>query len=168
MLIKQDDSWRRSLGRGTLTNKTEFPPTPRPVGHSHFYSRALSRRRFIQASGTAAGMLLLSPGFSMPARAAVPGNSPKPIPGGFTTPDTGSEVFHNFVPGVFDPLDTDRSGIFDFNGDIGFAVIDGAGTGRNTMTGATKRLRFEVDLRFMQGIYVGVDGRRRHGTFCLM
>ena len=29
-------------------------------------------------------------------------------------------------------------------------------------------LDYEVDLRFMQGEYVGEDGKRSHGTFCLI
>ena len=31
-------------------------------------------------------------------------------------------VFHNFAPGVFDPVDTDRSGIFDFHAHVSFDV----------------------------------------------
>jgi len=108
----------------------------------------------------------------MPARASVPGPTPKAIPGGFTADQLcglpATEIFHNFAPNVFDPPNTDRSGIFDFNGLIGYAVIDGTGTGRNTASGATTPLTFEVDLRFMQGVYVGEDGRHRHGTFCLI
>lgn len=83
-------------------------------------------------------------------------------------PSTSSEVFHNFAPHVFDPPNTDRSGIFDFKGDIGYAIIDGTGKGRNTRTGVRTPLSFEVDLRFMQGEYVGIDGRHRHATFCLI
>ena len=76
-------------------------------------------------------------------------------------------VFHNFAPGVFDPVDTDRSGIFDFHGQIGYAIIDGTGTGRSKKSAATP-LFFEVDLRFMRGAYVAEDGHRRHATFCLI
>ena len=108
----------------------------------------------------------------MPARASVPGPTPKAIPGGFTADQLcglpATEIFHNFAPNVFDPPNTDRSGIFDFNGLIGYAVIDGTGTGRNTVTGATTPLTFEVDLRFMQGVYAGEDGKNRHATFCLI
>jgi hypothetical protein len=105
----------------------------------------------------------------MPARASVPGATPKAIPGGFTAGFCGiseTEIFHNFAPNVFDLPNTDRSGIFDFNGHIGYAVIDGTGTG-HTSQGDTPH-SFEVDLRFMQGVYVGEDGRHRHGTFCLI
>jgi hypothetical protein len=106
----------------------------------------------------------------MPARASVPGATPKAIPGGFTAGFCGipeTEIFHNFAPNVFDPANTDRSGIFDFNGHIGYSVIDGTGTG-HTVHGDSTTLAFEVDLRFMQGVYVGEDGRHRHATFCVL
>jgi len=83
-------------------------------------------------------------------------------------PSSSTEIFHNFAPHVFDPPDTDRSGIFDFKGDVGYTIIDGTGTGRNTKTGGETPLSFEVDLRFMQGEYVGVDGKHRRATFCLI
>ena len=165
------DSSVRSLGRGARLQASRIGAPQHDPGHSHFWQRALSRRRFLQASSAAAGGLIIGAQGWMPARASVPGDTPKAIPGGFTAgfcglPDT--EVFHNFAPNVFDPPNTDRSGVFDFNGHIGYAVIDGAGTGHNTITNTTTPLLFEVDLRFMQGEYVGVDGRYRHATFCLI
>jgi hypothetical protein len=121
----------------------------------------------MQGTGAAASMLLLGSKGWMPASAAVPGSTPKAIPGGFTFPPL-TEVFHNFAPNVFDPPNTDRSGIFDFNGHIGYAIIDGTGTGLNTQTNTATPLAFEVDLRFMTGEYVSVDGKHRHSTFCLL
>ena len=126
---------------------------------------AVSRRQFVKTTAAAAGLLLASPWKA--AADTVPGSTPKPIPGGFQLFGPGTEVFHNFAPGVFDPLDTDRSGIFDFNGQIGYATIDGTGIGRSKK-GAATPLFFEVDLRFMRGAYIAEDGRRRHATFCLI
>ena len=60
------------------------------------------------------------------------------------------------------------SSIFDFDGDIGFAVVDGTGVGRDTTTGVETAYDYEVDLRFMQGKYIGKDGKHHHGTFCLI
>jgi hypothetical protein len=34
--------------------------------------------------------------------------------------------------------------------------------------GQERHLPFEVDLRFMKGEYVGLDGRKRHGAFALI
>ena len=161
---------RRISPRATPGRVALSPPVPgsRHRGHAHFWQRAFSRRRFIQ-TGAAAGLFLLGGGRWAPASAAVAGGTPKPIPGGFVFgPPVGDELFHNFAPGVFDPLNTDPSGIFDFNGHIGYAVVDGTGTGRNHSTHERTRLSFETDLRFMQGTYVAEDGRHRHGTFCLI
>ena len=33
------------------------------------------------------------------------------------------------------------------------------------INGTSRTLTFEMDNRFMQGTYVGVDGRRHQGTF---
>lgn len=90
------------------------------------------------------------------SRASCP--APKPIPGGFVF---AGELFHVFPPELgFEP-----SSIFDFQGSVGVADIIGTGTLRNTDTGAEARLEFRVDQRFMDGIYVGLDGRRHQGTF---
>ena len=136
-------------------------------GHVHFWDRAVSRRRFIQSTVIASGLLVARPRWASGEEQEVTGQTPKPIPGGFQPFGPGTEIFHNYAPGVFDPIDTDRSGIFDFNGNLGYATIDGTGTGKNG-AGETTPLLFEVDLRFMQGVYVGEDGRHRHATFALL
>ena len=133
------------------------------IGHRHFWQRAaMSRRGFLGAGMAATAGLLLTPSFAG-ADGAVTGATPSPIPGGFVF---DGKLFHNYAPGVFDAVDADPSGITDFNGHVGYAVIDGSGIGR-TASGPVP-LSYEVDLRFMQGVYVGVDGRRRRGTFCLI
>ena len=131
-------------------------------GHQHFWERAFSRRKFIQTTTAAAGILLGSTYAS--AQEEVTGATPKPIPGGF---EIDGEVFHVFAPGVFDPIDTDRSPIYDFNGHIGYAIVDGTGIGQSD-GGDPTPLFFEADLRFMQGVYVSTDGRHRHATFCFI
>ena len=75
------------------------------------------------------------------------------------------EIVHVEAPGVATLADSEPITITDFNGNIGYAVIDGSGTGRNTLTGETKTYSFNVDMRFMQGVYVAEDGRVRHATF---
>ena len=70
------------------------------------------------------------------------------------------------APGVAGfPIDDEPSTITDFNGVTAYAIIDGAGVGTDTATGATKRYTTNVDMRVMAGAYVGADGRHRHGTF---
>jgi hypothetical protein len=143
-------------------------------GHAHFWERAtergVTRKTFLTRSagvvGAAAGLGLVAPGAATAANA-----DPKPIPGGLHLADLGlpvppfPEIVHVEAPGVATLADSEPITITDFNGNIGYAIIDGAGTGRNTATGATKRYSFNVDMRFMQGVYVAEDGRVRHGTF---
>lgn len=153
-----------------------IPSAPiRGVGHDHFWARAgehgITRGSFLTRSagavGAVAGLAALSPGA---ARAATD-TRPKPIPGGAHLADLGlpvppfPEVIHVEAPGVLTLEDSEPITITDFNGNIGYAVIDGAGTGKDTATGATKRYSFNVDMRFMQGAYVAMDGRVRRGTF---
>jgi hypothetical protein len=116
----------------------------------------LSRRRFLRTAGAAG--LALGSGFLMPATALAAGSDPKPIPGGVMPFGPGTELFHFFFPGP----GNEPSTIFDFDGVIGIARIQGSG--KNTKNGQT--LFFDNDMRFMKGKYIGKDGRLHHGTFC--
>jgi len=124
------------------------------------------------AAGTAG--LALGSGFWLPtvAQAARPDSAaaPKPIPGGFVgPPGVPGELYHFFAPPV-DPSigglpwpKNDLSPITDFNGAIGVARITGTGT---LTTGAGKTpAPYDADVRFVDGLYVGVDGKHHHGTF---
>jgi hypothetical protein len=139
-------------------------------GHAHFWERAMSRRQFISAAAGAA----LSSGLWTPllAQAAPPSSSiaPTPIPGGGQPFGPGTEVFHNYAPPV-DPQigglpwpELDLSQITDFNGAMAVARIQGDGT---LTQGAiiTQDVYYDADMRFMQGLYVGVDGQEHQGTF---
>jgi TAT (twin-arginine translocation) pathway signal sequence len=124
-------------------------------GHAHFWQRALlSRRNFLRTTAGVAGASLLV--------AKVDGAAPKPIPGGFQiTP--GGPFFHvSGGPGG------ENSTITDFNGFIGSAIVDGTGTGKNLSTGAQSQLNFDTDMRFMQGEYIGIDGKHYQGTFAFV
>jgi hypothetical protein len=95
--------------------------------------------------------------------------APLPIPGGFSNP-TGGPFVHLNLPGPADapPIHgNEPSTITDFNGFIGVADVTGTGTGTDS-TGATTRLFFAADLRFMRGLYRGVDGNLHKGTFALV
>lgn len=130
-------------------------------GHTHFWERAmLSRRQFMATAAGATGVVLAS-GLWMPGIALADNAAPKPIPGGIQPFGPGTEVFHVFpiAPGV------ELSTITDFHGAIGGAEVQGTGTATNTNTGATSSLVFDVDMRFMQGAYIGMDGETHRGTF---
>ena len=124
-------------------------------------SAAVSRRRFLGTAGAAGVGLGLGSGLLTSAAAIADGGGsavlPRPIPSGFVTP-VGVFIHHHLpARGI------EASQITDFRGTIGLAQVTGAGTG--TLNGASSTLSFEMDNRFMQGTYVGVDGRRHQGTF---
>ena len=130
------------------------------VGHTHFWERALlSRRQFMTAAAATTGVVLGS-GLWMPGLVQAGDNAPRPIPGGF--PLFGK--FFHVDPSSPGP-NAENSSIFDFHGTIGAAHIGGTGTGTNTDNGSTRHLLFDVDMRFMQGVYIGLDGEKHHGTF---
>ena len=121
----------------------------------------MARRQFITTAAGTLGLVLGS-GLWRPqlARAANPAD-PKPIPGGIQPFGPGTEVFHIFLP---DP-GSEPSLITDFHGFVGLAHVTGFGTRTNASTGATSRVFFDNDVRFMKGPYIGVDGKQRNGTF---
>ena len=63
-----------------------------------------------------------------------------------------------FGPGI------DPSSITDFNGFVGVADVRGTGTATNPDR-SIETLVFDTDMRFMSGVYVGVDGAVRKGAF---
>ena len=138
------------------------PDGPRHIGHAHFWERALSRRQLIRtAAGTTAAVLGSSLWLPAVASAAHPGDSaPKPIPGGIDLLEIigvgHGPTFHVFGPAFGNEVST----VGDFNGFVAAADIQGTGT-----TNAGTTLTFDADMRFMDGVYVGVDGHTRRGTF---
>lgn len=139
------------------------PIARRAGGHAHFWKRALSRRQFLGAAGLAGGAVVTSSVWSplIAEAAAVPAPpSPIPIPYGSTV---AGKLFHFLFP----VANTDVSSIFNFNGVVGVADINGPGAGVHDgkpLSGAT----FGSDNRFMKGVYVGTDGKRHRGTFAFI
>jgi hypothetical protein len=124
-------------------------------------SAAVSRRRFLGTAGATGVGLGLGSGLLTSAVAVADGGGaavlPRPIPSGFVTP-VGVFIHHHLpARGI------EASQITDFRGTIGLAQVTGTGTGM--LNGTSSTLSFEIDNRFMQGTYVGVDGRRHQGTF---
>jgi hypothetical protein len=137
-----------------------LPPPAPPRGHAHFWDRVLSRRTVLAtgAGGVVVAAAAIGSGhwLSGLAKAAEPvPAAPKPIPE--TIPGT---PIHILFPGQGEPIS-----ITDFNGAFGIAHIQGSGIGKDPKTGTSETLLFDADMRFMQGEYVGVDGRLYHSTF---
>jgi hypothetical protein len=102
---------------------------------------------------------------------SVPSVSPLPIPGGLAVPNPfGGPDIHVNVVGPADmtvttPLPTggEPISITDFIGSIGVARVNGTGT-----DGAGNALLWDVDMRYMQGVYQGADGNLHTGTFAFI
>ena len=119
------------------------------------YSRDQFVRRGALAVGGAAGLGLLHPAAAF-ARAA---GDPRPIPGGFD--DTFTPVPSNPVhpraaaPGRVRDVDDHRL----------HRCCRRAGDPRSARGSDGSVYGFDTDMRFMQGTYVGLDGRLRKGSF---
>jgi len=139
---------------------------PKSLRHHHVWGRPLSRREFIGASiitaGAAATAGLLRPVIAL-AGDRVAGVAPQPIPGGVSP---FGIFIHHFppAPGVVN----EPSQITDFNGFVGICRVRGQGTGTDLATGVPSRLNYQVDNGFMDGVYVGVDGKDHRGTFAFV
>jgi hypothetical protein len=99
---------------------------------------------------------------------SLPNAAPLPIPGGALIPNPfGGPDGHFNRSGSADSTVDGTGGepitITDFHGLIGSARVDGTGT-----DGDGNPLLWETDLRFMQGVYRGVDGHLHSGTFALV
>jgi hypothetical protein len=108
------------------------------------------------ALGGLTGMGLLDPSSVLASATA----APRPIPGGleltnFTFVPTGADV-HFLPPGIGFEMST----ITDFIGVVGGSETRGTAHGSDGT-----RYSFDCDMRFMQGLYVGLDGRLHAGSF---
>jgi hypothetical protein len=122
----------------------------------------VSRRRFLQTgAGALAAGAVLGRQLVKPATAYVAGDDPIPVPGSpLLAP------FHVWAPIFIDSIDAEPATVTNFNGVVGIAYLNGSVTRTNMVTGERDVLPFlDADMRFMQGVYRGVDGKPRQGTF---
>jgi hypothetical protein len=99
----------------------------------------------------------------------LPSGTPIPIPGAIPNfhRDGGPDI-HFQLPGSADNTTTGRVGgepstITDFNGFIGVAHVEGTGTDNKGHI-----LFWNTDLRFMDGVFQGTDGKIHQGTFAFV
>lgn len=149
-----------------------LPRPQRHIGHSHVWRHAaMNRRQFLKAGAATMGALALTPALAGARRALASNGDPRWIPQGNDFLGDGT-TYHVELPGYpffpdNDPAEQDPSLITDFNGHVGLAYVQGTGARTDKVTGEVLTLPFEVDLRFMKGTYVGLDGRHHHGAFAL-
>lgn len=123
---------------------------------------SVSRRRFIQTGlGTVAAGAVVGRQLLRPATAYAAGIDPIPVAG-----SPGLAPFHVWAPIFVDSIDAEPATITNFNGVAAIAYLNGNVTRTNTRTGKVDVLPFlDADMRFMQGVYRGVDGKPRQATF---
>jgi hypothetical protein len=135
--------------------KWDIPPPLVPARHAHH----LSRRAFMGSMAAAAGATVGAGLLPATVLAGKPSSDLTPKPTATVTNVFGVDFHVTFFgPGV------DPSSIGDFNGFVGVADVQGTGTGTNP-DGSTETLLFDTDMRFMSGVYVGVDGAVHKGAF---
>lgn len=141
------------------------PIAHRQEGHAHFWERALSRRQFLAATGLAGGAAVTSSVWTPLIAEAGTKVAPTPIPYGTTvTGPNGPVLFHFQGVGP----NKDEGSIFNFNGVVGVAEVNGPGAGVHSGEPLAAGAQFGSDNRFMKGVYVGTDGKRHHGTFAFI
>jgi hypothetical protein len=146
------------------------------ISREKFQEKWLTRRNLIRgAAGTAAGAgLLLGAGLRSSALADDDDegkrNRCKAVPRTITHISTPPGA-HFFFPGPVDASPTtspdtghDPSIITDFSGVIGQADLILSGTGTDLHTGASAKYDFHTDMRFMDGVFVGLDNERHRGS----
>jgi hypothetical protein len=156
----------RALAGWKATSLTNVPDST----HHDIPARRLpvpvSRRQFARtaagsAFAAAVGSRLLTPSLVEAASFA-----PVPIPGG--SPVLGG-AYHVFGPAAFDPADAEPATITNLNAAVGLAYVSGMVTQTNIKTGDVVRLPFvDSDMRFMQGVFRGTDGRVHQGAFAFV
>ena len=129
--------------------------------------RGLTRRRFFRsAAGTGAGIVLGSKiGSARAQEAAHPvcPAVPRPIPH-ISSPPGAHFFFPGPVEGVSANVGHDPSIITDFSGVIAQADLNFSGTGTKLDSGASAPYDFHCDMRFMSGVFVGLDNEQHPGN----
>src|ERR1700759_1073160 len=126
------------------------------AGAARRFSRRQALRRGAFALGGVAGLGLLDPSLVLGSSKTA---APRPIPGGFDLNFNlvASDAFiHVLPPGIGFEMST----ITDFNGVVGGSETQGNAVGSDGTT-----YSFDCDMRFMQGVYVGLDNRVHNGSF---
>ena len=156
----------RALPGWKLTSLTNVPNP----NHQDIPVRRLpvpiSRRQFARTAAGSAFAATVGSRLWTPSTVEAASFAPVPIPGG--TPALGG-AYHVFGPAAFDPIDAEPATITNLNAKVGLAYVSGMVTQTNTKTGEVLRLPFvNSDMRFMQGVFRGTDGKVHPGAFAFV
>jgi hypothetical protein len=124
----------------------------------------------MQATGGVATGAVIAAQMVRPWTLYAAGDDPLPLPSGSLGPFRVFAPYRLDDPNLqLDPPDAQPATITNFNGVVGLAYINGTVTRTKISTGEVVELpSLFSDMRFMNGIYRGVDGKPRQGTFALI
>jgi hypothetical protein len=126
----------------------------------------VSRRQFARTAAGSAVAAAVGSSLWIPSPVEAASFAPVPIPGG--TPALGG-AYHVFGPAAFDPIDAEPATITNLDAAVGLAYVSGMVTQTNIKTGDVLRLPFvDSDMRFMQGVFRGTDGKVHQGAFAFV
>ena len=156
----------RSLPRRKATSLTSVPDSTHRDIPAQRLPVPITRRQFARTAGTSVFAAAVGSRLWTPSPLEAASFAPVPIPGG--TPVLGG-AYHVFGPAAFDPIDAEPVTITNLNAFVGLAYVSGMVTRTNTKTGEVLQLPFvNSDMRFMQGVFRGTDGRVHQGAFAFV
>lgn len=156
----------RALPSWKASNLTTVPDSTHHDISTRRLPVSVSRRQFARTAAGSAFAAAVGSRLWAPSMVEAASFAPVPIPGG--TPVLGG-AYHVFAPGAFDPIDAEPITITNLNAFVGLAYLSGNVTRTNTKTGEVVRLPFvNSDMRFMQGVFRGTDGKVHQGAFAFV
>lgn len=153
----------RALPGWKPSSSTTVPDSAHHDVPTRRVSVPVSRRQFARTAAGSALAAAVASSLWTPSLAEAASFAPVPIPGG--TPALGG-AYHVFGPAAFDPIDAEPATINNLDAAVGLAYVSGMVTQTNIKTGEVVRLPFvDSDMRFMQGVFRGTDGKIHQGAF---
>ena len=156
----------RALPDWKATRLTSVSDSTHPDIPTGRLSAPVSRRQFALTAAGSAFAAAIGSELWNPSLVEAASFAPVPIPGG--SPALGG-AYHVFGPAAFDPIDAEPITITNLNAFVGLAYVSGMVTRTNIRTGEVVRLPFvDSDMRFMQGVFRGTDGKVHQGAFAFV
>jgi len=156
----------RALPGWKATSLTSLTDSTHPVIPANRLPVPVSRRQFARTAAGSALAAAVGSRFFAPSLVQAASFAPVPIPGG--SPALGG-AYHVFGPAAFDPIDAELATITNLDAKVGLAYVSGMVTQTNIKTGDVVRLPFvNSDMRFMQGVFRGTDGKVHPGAFAFV
>ncbi|MGB7465504.1 MAG: hypothetical protein WBW14_21600, partial [Candidatus Acidiferrum sp.] len=153
----------RALPDWKATSLTSVPDSTHHDSPARRLPVPVSRRQFARTVAGGAFAAAVGSRLSLVEAASF---APVPIPGG--SPALGG-AYHVFGPAAFDPIDAEPITITNLDAKVGLASVSGMVTQTNIKTGDVVRLPFvNSDMRFMQGVFRGTDGKVHQGAFAFV